>query len=301
MAVVTSLANVLDFKLDRQGAPPKDAATIILVRASEGTGASSIELFCVERSKASRFLGGAIVFPGGKLDDSDASPEWDEALATPPRSPAQPLVEPFTRDAAHLRSLAIAAARETLEEAALLHVVGGTVTQDELFDLRARLTTDPGALRTFLRERSLRLDLEALYPFARWVTPTAESRRYDARFFLAIAPSNQTGAHDEKETMASFWATPSEILRRWEAGEVQIAPPTHRTIWLLSECKTTADVIALAQSSSLEPICPELVKQGDTLALTLPGDREHGVNEVRVRGSSRYVLRGDRWLAEDAP
>ncbi len=297
---------MLDLKLDRAAAPPKDAATIVLVRSGSNGG---VEVFCVERSKQSRFLGGAIVFPGGKLDASDASDEW-ASLTTPARPPARPTAVPFTNDAAHLRALAIAACRETLEEAAVLHATGapdatGAVTQEELFALRTRLAEDAGALRAFLGERGLLLDLAALHPLARWVTPEAEARRYDARFFVAVAPTGQTGAHDEHETMASFWATPKEVLRRWEAGEVQVAPPTHCTLALLSSCTSTDEVLALAASSCLDPICPRLVQQKEgqqqTLALTLPGDPEHEVRERRVPGPSRYVLRGDRWLAEDAP
>ncbi|MBX3209058.1 MAG: hypothetical protein KF764_28755 [Labilithrix sp.] len=299
---------MLDLKLDRAAAPPKDAATIVLVR-DDATGRGGVELFCVERSKQSRFLGGAIVFPGGKLDASDAAAEW-AALATDAREPPRPQEVAFTTDAAHLRALAIAASRETLEEAAMLHVAGAkTVTQDELFALRTRLAADPGALRAFLAGAGLRLDLQALHPLARWVTPEAEARRYDARFFVAVAPPGQTGAHDEHETMASFWASPAEVLRRWDAGEVQVAPPTHCTLALLASCRTTDEVLELAAASCLDPICPRLVQvtrgvageQADTLALALPGDPEHEVRQPRVAGPSRYVLRGDRWLPEDAP
>jgi 8-oxo-dGTP pyrophosphatase MutT (NUDIX family) len=288
---------VLDLKLDREAAPPRDAATILLVR----DGAAGVEVFCVERSKQSRFLGGAIVFPGGKVDASDGDPAW-EPLTTEARARATPSSVPFTVDAAHLRTLAVAACRETLEEAAMLHVCGGeSVTQAELFALRAELAGAPGALKAFLASRALRLDLQALHPLARWVTPEAESRRYDARFFVAVAPAGQTGAHDEHETMASFWATPREILRRWTAGEVQVAPPTHRTLATLEGCTTTDAVLALAAASCLDPICPRLVRQGETLALALPGDPEHDVREARIGGSTRYVLRGERWLAEDPP
>lgn len=290
---------MLDLKLDRAASPPKDAATIVLVRDARG----GVEVFCVERSKQSRFLGGAIVFPGGKLDPTDAADEWS-SLATAARKPREGTI-PFTTDDRHLRALAVAASRETLEEAAMLHVRGGAVTQEELFLLRTRLSSDPAALRSFLRERELKLDLEALHPLARWITPEAEARRYDARFFVAVAPSGQTGAHDDRETMASFWATPGEVLRRWERGEVQVAPPTHCTLAQLASCPTTEAVLALAAASCLDPICPRLVPQSDgatqTLALTLPGDPEHEVKERRVGGPSRYVLRGDRWQAEDAP
>jgi 8-oxo-dGTP pyrophosphatase MutT (NUDIX family) len=291
---------VLDLKADREVVAPKDAATLVLVRDAEGGG---VEVFCVERNKQSRFMGGAIVFPGGKLDGSDVLAEWTP-LTTPPRLPERAST-PFTASDAHFRSLAIAAARETLEEAAILHVVGGAVTQEELFDLRKALESTPEALRTFLSTRRLRLDLAALHPLSRWITPEAESRRFDARFFVAIAPEGQRGAHDERETMSSFWASPAEVLRRFTAGEVQLMPPTHRTVSVLLDCKSTRDVLQLAASSCLDPICPRLVKhvdaEGETLALTLPGDPEHDVRDARVPGGSRFVLRGDRWLSEDPP
>jgi len=292
-------ATVLDLKADREAVPPKDAATLVLVRAND----KGIEVFCVERNKRSRFMGGAIVFPGGKLDGSDVLAEWTP-LTTPPRLPARGTV-PFTVNDAHFRSLAIAGARETLEEAAILHVSDGTVTQEDLFALRQELKTLPDALRAFLSKRRLRLDLAALHPFARWITPEAESRRFDARFFVAIAPEGQTGFHDEHETMASFWASPVEVLRRFETGEVQLMPPTHRTIALLAECDSTAAVLAMADSSILDPVCPRLVKHadqgGETMALALPGDPEHDVREQRVPGPTRYVLRGERWVSENPP
>ena len=137
------------------------------------------------------------------------------------------------------------------------------------------------------------------------IPPEAEARRFDARFFMAIAPKNQPGAHDERETTSSFWASPAEILRRYEAGEVQLMPPTHRTVALLAECESTASALAIAASCNLDPICPRLVQHrdalGETMALVLPGDPEHDVRESRVPGKSRYVLRGDRWCSEDPP
>ena len=248
---------MLDLKADREPVPPKDAATIVLVR--EGRG--GVEVFCVERNRQSRFMGGAVVFPGGKLDPTDADEAW-AALATPPRTPV-------AGDAAHARALAVAACRETLEEAAILPVVGGTLTDADLREMRARVAAGPDVLRALLAERGLRLDLGALYP------------------------------------LASYWAFQSEVLRRYDAVEVQLMPPTHRTLALLAELSTPDEVLAHAERACLDPICPRLVKQveaaGETLALVLPGDPEHEVPEARVAGGSRYVLRGEQWRSEGAP
>lgn len=284
---------MLDLSLDRPAAPAKAAATLVLVR--EGA-AGGLEVFCVERNKKSRFVGGAIVFPGGKLDPSDAEPAW-LPLVTPPR----PAREGFAESETELRALAIAAVRETLEEAAILHTSGGLVDDAAVRSLRDRHAIEPTALTGFLSERRLRLDLAALHPLARWVTPEAESRRYDTRFFLAVAPPGQTGAHDSHETMASFWAPPAEVLRRFAAGDVQLVPPTHRTLELLAGCADAGAAVALAGRAVLEPIMPRLVPQGETLALVLPGDPEHPRRDALLAGTSRYVLRGERWQAEDAP
>jgi len=300
---------VLDLQEGREASPAKDAATVVLVRAVGGAaGTGGIEVFCVVRSRESGFMGGAVVFPGGKLDPSDVLAEWTP-LTTPPRSPDRD-GEPFTHGDAHFRSLAIAAARETLEEAAILHVDGGAVTDEELLVLRKELEGTPDALRAFLSRRQLRLDLGALHPFARWITPVAESRRFDARFFMAVAPEGQTGAHDERETTSSTWASPEALLERFERGEIQLMPPTHRTLALLVGCRSTDDALAIAARASLSPICPRLAKHpspegeqdgAETLALVLPGDPAHDVREARVPGKSRYVLRGERWLPEDPP
>ncbi|MBX3229249.1 MAG: hypothetical protein KIT84_18490 [Labilithrix sp.] len=271
---------MLDLKMDRDAVAPKDAATVVLVRDGE----AGLEVFIVERSKASKFMGGAIVFPGGKVDAADADAAW----------------APLVRGDADAHR--IAACRETLEEACILHT-SEPLDDATLAALRARLAADPGALRAFLAERGLKLDLAALHPLSRWITPTAEARRFDARFFVAIAPPGQAGAHDAYETVRSFWATPAEVLRRWEAAEVQMAPPTHATIALLATVTRAADAIATAAEASLEPVCPKLVPQGDTLALVLPGDPEHEVKERRLRvpDATRYVLRGERWVPADAP
>jgi 8-oxo-dGTP pyrophosphatase MutT (NUDIX family) len=281
---------MLEFDTSREPVTPKDAATLILLRASP----KGMEVFCVERNRKLKFMGGAIVFPGGKLDEThDRDPAWNDRAGTPD---ARGLG--FAPDGAALRALAVAACRESLEEAAILPVRDGTITQKELLELRASLRDHPRAMLETLERKSLMLDLGALHPFARWITPAAETRRFDARFFLAIAPEGQSGAHDESETMASFWAAPSDVLERFDKNEVQLAPPTHRTLEILAAAKTPDGAIAAAKSASLEPICPKLVQHGDTLALVLPGDREHDIKEPRVAGASRFVLRGERWRPE---
>jgi 8-oxo-dGTP pyrophosphatase MutT (NUDIX family) len=288
---------VLDLDPAREGVPPKDAATLILVRDASAGG---VEVFCVERSKGSKFLGGAIVFPGGKLDDSDRDAVWRE-LATAPRTPHSPIAP----DADTLRALAVAACRETLEEAAILPLVGEPLGDAEAIALRDAIARRETSLADFVRARPAQLDLAALYPFARWVTPTAEARRFDARFYVAAVGAGHRGKHDAHETTATFWARPADVLARFVAGEIQLAPPTHRSLEILARSDSARSVLDATATASLDPVCPRLVPHvdaaGETMALTLPGDPEHPSTTPHAVGRSRYVLRGDRFLPEDPP
>jgi 8-oxo-dGTP pyrophosphatase MutT (NUDIX family) len=287
---------MVDLDFPREGPTPRDASTLVVVRDAPGGG---IEVFCVERQKVG-FLAGAIVFPGGKLDASDLDPDW-ESLVTPPRqAPAA-----FAADAKVLRGLAIAACREALEEAAILPVTGTPPSHADLLDCRAELADFPAGLRSVLARRGLKLALGSLYPLAHWVTPVAQSPRFDTRFFLYVASDAVTGAHDDHETTASFWARPSTVLLRHESAELVLAPPTHRMLEILSAASSLAEAVAIASRACLDPICPRMVTHrdggGDTVAVVLPGDPEHDVPVARVPGKSRFVFRGGRFFPEDPP
>jgi 8-oxo-dGTP pyrophosphatase MutT (NUDIX family) len=271
--------SLLNFDFTQPPAVPKDAATLVLLR----DGGEGLEVFCVERHRESSFMGGALVFPGGKVDEGDRDPAW-QGLLMPPREGVR-------------QDIALAACRESLEEAAILPV-SGALTHDEALVFRQALATGPDVLRSALKARGLLIDLSCLVPFARWITPEPEVRRFDARFFMLRAPEGQAGAHDTHETMASFWETPRDVLARFDAGDVQLAPPTHRTLELLSAHATVDDALAAAAMARLEPICPVLIDYDGTMALTLPGDPAHPQATPLVAGRTRYVLRGEQWRAE---
>src|SRR5690606_35126604 len=134
-------------------------------------------------------------------------------------------------------------------------------------------------------------------PFARWVTPRAEARRYDARFFMTELPAGQRGRHDDHETTSSVWATPARMLDAFMRGDVFLAPPTIRAFELLLGVRSSAEAIALCAAQSLAPICPELVST-DPPTLALPGDRAHSVREPAVAGPTRFVLRDGKFVSE---
>jgi 8-oxo-dGTP pyrophosphatase MutT (NUDIX family) len=284
---------LLSFDPKRDPTLLRDAATVIVLRE----GAQGVEVFCVLRHTKSSFLGGAVVFPGGKLEPADASDLWeDQATAPHPRGVL------FASEAVSTRTIAVAACREMLEEGGILPT-DGSLDAAEIDVLRAELLTSsstPSALATALARRGRRLALDALIPWARWITPSAEARRFDARFFLLELPRGQEGRHDEHETTMSFWGRPADVLDRFTRGEIALAPPTTRTLELLADVRHCREATALAAAQPLTPICPTFVP-ADPPFLALPGDPAHEARDKRVLGPTRFVLRDGRFVSEDPP
>ncbi len=287
----TKPSTLLEFDINRKISDTRDAATVVVVR----DGSQGLEVFCVRRHAKSAFMGGALVFPGGKVDPSDMDPRW-EASATP----VDPRVRDMATERASALGLCVAACRETLEEGRILPSLPGTAGP-ALDTLAAELVS--GSLLASLVRRGMRLDLGRLVPFARWVTPEAESRRFDARFFLLPLPEGQEGRHDDHETTMSLWARPSDVLDAAAEGRFFLAPPTSRTLELLAGERDVHGALALASRQTLLPICPAFVPGEDDAPpfIALPGDPAHSVRERRIDGPSRYVLRDARFVAEDAP
>jgi 8-oxo-dGTP pyrophosphatase MutT (NUDIX family) len=293
---------LLDFDPLRPAVLPRDASTVVVIRNAD----RGVEVFCVQRHARSKFLGGAVVFPGGKLDASDAAPIWNE-LATDPHPRAIELVGAAgDKDAAPIASsralavaVAVAACRETLEEGAILPVRGGALTDADVTSMSADLRAGRKGLADALAERGLKLAIDELIPWARWITPEAEARRFDARFFLLALPEGQVGRHDEHETTMSFWAPPQEVLDRFFRGLIFLAPPTTRTLELLASAGDVEGAKAIAARQSLRSICPRFMAgaEGGAPYLALPGDPSHEVRERRVEGSTRFELRDGMFLS----
>lgn len=280
----------LSFEAGREPSTPKDASTVLVLRDVP----DRVEIYCVQRHAKSPFLGGAIVFPGGKVDAADADLSPDLAVGAPRHSVWADGVG--ADSAVSLRALAVAGARELIEEAGLFPGDVSTVVAHAMQDrLRAQ---EP--LEAALRALSAAIDLGRFVPFGRWVTPTAEARRFDARFFLMRATSGQTARPDAHETTLGFWASPAEILARFHAGDIQLAPPTTRCLEILRDARTTEDALSIATAQSLRATCPLFVP-ADPAFLALPGDPAHAERDATISGPTRFVLRDGRFVSEDPP
>lgn len=224
-----------------------DAATVLLLR----DGPDGIEVAMLERHLRSDFAGGAWVFPGGRVEASDGEAgHWSGV------DPADLVVPLGADDERHALAFLVATVRETFEEAGLLlaHRTDGraltradlgtepfVTARDRLNDRDDRFDWD-----AWLGEQGLVLDLGALALWSWWVTPEGLHRRFDTRFFVALAPQAQVVAHDRLEVTDSVWATPRRALEAEEAGEVTIVYPTRKTLEQLTGYASAGEAFAAA-------------------------------------------------------
>lgn len=274
----------VSFSLDGAAPAPRDAATVLVVRDSP----DGPEVFFVKRAAAVRFMGGAYVFPGGRLDPEDADPEVACDLAAD--ACAARLGEP---DGPRARALHVAALRECLEESGLL-LAAPAAAPDVVDALRAALAPkERPSLAELLRAHGVTLACGALVPWSRWVTPRQESRRFDARFFVAQAPADVSRArHDGGETVASGWLTPREAIARAARAEIVLAPPTWRTLAEIADAADVAGLVARPRDPST-PREPSVEAFGDSFAVVI------GDDPSAPRGlPSRFLYRDGAWSVD---
>lgn len=279
----------------REGVPPRAAATVILLRdrASLG-GSSAVEVFLVRRTRGAAFMGGAHVFPGGKVDPGDAEPGLIAQCADFRAELAQTkLAEDLEPNEA--AALFIAAIRETFEESGVLFAA--EADHVDMGRARARLR-DGTSFGVLVRELGLALEPSRLVPFARWVTPAVERRRFDARFFVAIAPDDVAAHHDEEETITSCWKTPHEAILDHAEQRIDLPPPTLRTLEELAIFERASDILAYASKRTPPLVRPVFRDLADgTWILALPGDPEHPEPSACVPGPTRFTLRDGRFVS----
>lgn len=152
-------------------------------------------------------------------------------------------------------------------------------------------------VRELQEEANVRLTVDDLHPYAHWVTPEIEIRRYDTRFFLARMPANQVAKHDEGETTALEWLSPREAIERFQDRDLLLPPPTWTTIRQLAPRRSLDDVFAWAKTRTIVRVMPGFFKNGDEATLTLPGDPLFPtIPGWDVPEETRFVLEGGaRW------
>lgn len=239
----------------------------------------------VQRSSRSAFMPSAHVFPGGRLEPSDAALPLRGGAAERERMLRG---DPGLESAGAWQAAAI---RETFEEAGVL-LGDGEVDDADRDAVQAGLA----GFDALVGQRGWSLDAERLVYWAWWITPQFEPRRFDTRFFVAQVPEGQAGRHDDRETVRSAWWTPQEALHRFDRGEVQLAPPTLVTLLELAPYAAVAEVLEAGRRREVTPIQPRgLLHLDGSISILLPGD-ELFPSERPVVGPTRVTLRDGRWL-----
>ena len=263
---------------------------MVLLRDADG----GMEVFMVKRHGLSDVLGGAWVFPGGKVDAADAAPAALKRLKTPLDQLHAALGE-ADLDAPTAAGLFVAACRETFEEAGVLLAESATALHVDAAQARAR---EGLSFSDVLALLELRLDCDFVVPWMRWVTPRVPlmlNKRFDARFFLAAVPHDQEPRHDNHEATEGFWLRPREALQRYWAGEINLAPAQIMSLAELSRLKDVAAALAAAQARRPPVIQPEIFMQEEARAVAFPGDARHPVPERALPGPSCLIFRNERF------
>ena len=158
------------------------------------------------------------------------------------------------------------------------------------------------AVRETFEEAGLALDVAALVPWVRWVTPEISPKRFDARFYLARAPEGQEPRVDGYEATEGLWIAPQEALQRWEDGAMQLAPATAKSVEMLLAFATVES--ALAEAARREPplVMPFVWndRESGRAYISLPGDPRHPMPDVLGGAIRRIQLVEGRYRAVKA-
>jgi 8-oxo-dGTP pyrophosphatase MutT (NUDIX family) len=257
-----------------EAAEPRHAATVIMLRDS----ASGPQVYMLRRSASMAFAAGAFVFPGGSVDLRDEDSGDDAWVGRVPSEWARDL----SCDPPLARALVCAAVRETFEESGVL-LAGpdaGTVVADTSDDSwesdRLALIDRSLSLADLLRRRGLVVRADLLQPWAHWLTPEIEPRRFDTRFFVAALPTGQRTRDVGGEADRVAWVAPAEAVAAGDRGEMALMPPTRTALADLSKYGSVADILQAATSRDVTRILPKLVFDRDErLQFLMPDDPDY--------------------------
>ena len=248
--------------------PPRPAATVVLLRE----GAGSPEVLLLKRNRATGFVPGAYVFPGGRVDASDGGPDAEGAWVE--LAPAH--AEARLGMSRHADPPAIAyytaAAREAFEETGLLLANGPppvAPVSDQATAVRDDLMEGRRSFLDLMEEWGLRLDGARIEYIAHWVTPRVEPRRYDTRFFAALVPSSSEARIDAREMTAAEWLTPVNALERHRQGGLPMIFPTIRTLEDLTSFSSARALMDHYRDAEIPKIMPEIVRTAEGVALRI--------------------------------
>jgi len=246
------------------------SATILMLRADE----SPLEVFMVVRHHQIDFASGALVFPGGKVDDRDSlvrdrcqGGNEDDGLLT----------------------LQVAAIREAFEECGIL--LARPAGSDQLIagerlrtleHFRQPLAVGEMGIGEFLEQEDLILACDQLVPFAHWVTPEMMPKRFDTHFYLAIAPEDHLAIHDGHESVDSVWISPADALAGASDGTYTIIFPTRLNVEMLATSDSVQGALADADAREIVTVLPWMEKREDGNYICVPAEAGYAVTAEKM-------------------
>lgn len=248
---------------------PRPAASVVMLR----DGAAGIEVFMIERHQGTGAFAGALVFPGGKVDEEDRA-HWP-SLEVPNAGPEQ--------------GFWVASVRETFEEAGILlarsseggEIVGGEHASRLVAEARGG---KPASFAGLLDREKLVPAVDSLVHFGHWITPLWAPRRFDTHFFLIGAPEGQEAMLDEGESAAGTWMRPADVLADADKGHHSLVAVTRFTLELLSTWNTVTEAMAGARKRKVVTVLPVRQKTETGFILRIPQDAGYPRHEMVVIG-----------------
>jgi len=257
------------------------AATVLLLREVEGT----LEVLMMRRGQGLSFMAGMWVFPGGRVDTTDASAAIRARIAPDASGAWQgrlhtPQGEPLAEDAA--LALYVAACRETFEESGVLLArdrTGAACSHERVARLqehREAVASDAGSFVRLLEREDLYLDLAPLVYWSHWITPSLEPKRFDTRFFAIAVPADLAASADRGELTEHAWVQPARVHEALERREIRVVPPTLLTLEDLAESHalhgSLPAMLEAERYRSTPPVMPRIEVRSDAFRVVMPWD-----------------------------
>ncbi|MFM7025779.1 MAG: NUDIX hydrolase [Limnohabitans sp.] len=271
--------------------PPVDAASVLLLRDSD----EGLQVLLMRRAQASQVLGGAYVFPGGKVDAQDHARSALQHLSETPERLRQRLSEPAL-EPERAAGLFMAALREAFEECGVL---AGQDKDGPALAAQLRQRLDQIGWHQSLGHTTRPLSTDALLPWSRWITPrqpAVTNKRFDTRFFVARVCDDQVASHDNFETTDSVWLTPLQALTRYAGGEIDLVAPQIMSLYELRAHDTVQQALDEARQRTPALIEPHPFDEDGQRILCYPGDPCHPVSTRAMRGPTRLLFTRGRFV-----
>jgi 8-oxo-dGTP pyrophosphatase MutT (NUDIX family) len=251
--------------------PPSPSATLILIRQHK----AATEVYLMRRSSASKFMPGAFVFPGGsvEVDDRDIA-FWCNHVDIP----MDRLLHCLDGEADRMLPFAVAAIRETWEEAALLMATPKKAIVDMTSDRHG-----PSSFAQQIQSNGLDLSISRLGRWSHWITPERMPQRFNTFFFLAAVDKDQDCRPDNHEADRGVWINPKRALAENERGSLPLSPPTLVTLHQMLPFPDLDTLVAESRSRSWPaPIMPRLCPLETGTLIIEPWDPDYASDTVCV-------------------